>query len=269
MQQVDPLEQHRLKTLLHYMKGVEGFSKLLSDLVRSRKQWCPFTHEGISLDIQCYNTNTLVQLVLEYVRKYAICCRYLDCQPYVVKVIEESCHNLSIPERMSSVADFENNLATIKGAVEAIEADIKDKLNHLTCLECERLDEALECLRNYCFYASIVMAVSAVEARITEIIRRHDNSLYESDFAKATLGQLIQLFDENHYTEPKFADLKKLMPAKHKPLIALLNQYRIFSAHPKTERITLQIADAILKLSFTFMIDPETCPYEKKELRCK
>ena len=112
------------------------------------------------------------------------------------------------------------------------------------------------------------MAVSAVEARITGIVRRHDPILYDSQFARATLGQLVQLFDDNHYTQPKFTSLKKLMPDKHKPLVVLLNQYRVFSAHPKAERITIQIADAILKLSFTFMIDPATCPYEEEELQC-
>lgn len=145
---------------------------------------------------------------------------------------------------------------------------IEATLSRFTCLECQRLDEAIECLRNYCFHASVVMAVSAVEARITEIVRRHDQSLYNSQFAKATLGQLVQLFDENHYTEAKFSDLKALMPGKHEPLVTLLNQYRVFSAHPKPEKITKQISEAIIRLSFTFMIDPATCPYEEDELKC-
>ena len=112
------------------------------------------------------------------------------------------------------------------------------------------------------------MAVSAVEARIASIVRRHDQALYDSQFAKATLGQLVQLFDENRYTAPKYTSLKKLMPSKHRPLIELLNRYRVFSAHPTDETVTLQIADAILKLCFTFMIDPATCVYDEQELQC-
>lgn len=250
------------------MKGVGPFSKILSDLVKTRKQWCPFTHKDVGVANDCYRGNPSVQAVIAYIKKYATCCRYLDCHPFVVQGIEHACHNLAVPECMSSLADFDTHVKTVKDAVSAIEADISDKLGRFTCLECERLDEAIECLSNYCFYASVVMAVSAVEARIIEIVRKNDQPLYDSYFAKATLGQLVQLFDENQHTEAKFANLKRLMPGKHKPLVTLLNQYRIFSAHPKAETITIQIADAILKLSFTFMIDPATCPYEEEELRC-
>lgn len=266
--QTDHQEDDKLKTLLHFMKGVEPFSKILRDLIRTRKQWCPFTHEDVGVDDDCYRGNHSVQAVITYVEKYATCCRYLDCNPFAVQDIECACHDLAVPELMSSLIDFDTHVNRVKDAVAFVEADISEKLGRFTCLECERLDEAIECLRNYCFYASVVMAVSAVEARITEIVRRHDQSLYDSYFAKATLGQLVQLFDENHYTEAKFANLKQLMPGKHKPLVALLNQYRVFSAHPKAERITIQIAEAILKLSFTFMIDPATCPYEEEELQC-
>ncbi len=250
------------------MKGAEPFSKTLRYLIRNRKQWCPFAHEGVGVDADCYNANPSVQAVIAYIEKYSICCRYLDCHAFAVSDIESACRDLAVPERMSSLADFDSNVNKVKIAVTFVEDDISDKLGRFTCLECERLDEAIECLNNHCFYASVVMAVSAVEARITEIVRRRDQSLYDSSFARATLGQLVQLFDENHYMDPKFENLKKLIPDKHKPLVALLNQYRVFSAHPKSEKITKQIADAILKLSFTFMIDPATCPYGKEELEC-
>ena len=261
-------EDDKLNTLLHYMSGAEPFSKTLRDLIRNRKQWCPFTHEDVGIDNDCYHANPFVQTVIAYIEKYAICIRYLDCNDYAVADIECACRDLAVPERMSSLADFDSHMNRVKVGVSFVEADVSDKLGRFTCLECERLDEAIECLKNYCFYASVIMAVSAVEARITEIVRRHDQSLYDSSFAKATLGQLVLLFDENHYREPEFANLKKLIPGKHKPLVALLNQYRVFSVHPKAEKITMQIADAILKLSFTFMIDPATCPYGKEELKC-
>ena len=258
----------KLTTLLHYMKGVEPFSRILRDLIRSRRQWCPFTHEDSGVDNDCYHANPSVNTVIAYIEKYSLCCRYLDCNPFAVARLEGARRELDVPERMSSIEDWDSHINTVKDAVAFVETDIEDKLSRFTCLECQRLDEAIECHRNYCCYASVVMAVSAVEARIAEIVRRHDQILYDSQFAKATLGQLVQIFDDNHYRDIKFAGLKKLMPAKHKPLVALLNQYRVFSAHPKEEIITMQIADAILKLSFTFMIDPATCPYDTEELRC-
>jgi Asp-tRNA(Asn)/Glu-tRNA(Gln) amidotransferase B subunit len=169
---------------------------------------------------------------------------------------------------MSSFDDFDSVIARIKESVAFIEADATRTLRRFTCVECERLDEAIECLHTYCFYGSVVMAVSAVEARIMEIVRREDKTLYESHFSKATFGQLIQLFDENHYKDTKFKKLKNKMAAKHKPLVALLNQYRVFSAHPKTEQISAQVAEAILKLCFTFMIDVTASPYKKNDLKC-
>jgi hypothetical protein len=109
-----------------------------------------------------------------------------------------------------------------------LEKDILKKLSRISCKECARLDEALVCFQNYCFYASIVMAVSAVESRIHELIRKADKKIYSSRFEKFTLGQLIQIFDENQYTSKEFASVKKLMPNKHRPLIALLVKVRIF-----------------------------------------
>ena len=235
--QISHPEADRLTTLLHYMKGGERFSETLTYLVSGKEEWCPFTHDHIGVDRDCYNSNPSVQTLIAYVEKYAACCRYLDCNPFSVGVIEEACRNLTIPERMASLADFAGYVSTLEHQVGFIEPNITGKLNRFTCFECERLDEALECLRNCCFHASVVMAVSAVESRIAEIVRRHDEALFRSRFAKATLGQLVQLFD-NKSTVEKPA-LKNMMPEKHKPLLALLNQYRVFSAHPKGERCTV------------------------------
>ncbi|MBI4401735.1 MAG: hypothetical protein HY581_08900 [Nitrospirae bacterium] len=112
------------------------------------------------------------------------------------------------------------------------------------------------------------MAVSAVENRLIEIIRKKHDRLYRKEFTRFTLGQLIQVFDENQYKAKKYASIKKLLPVKHKPLLLLLNQYRIFSIHPKGEVVTAQIAESILHLSFTFMFDKATCPYTSAELKC-
>lgn len=259
-------EADKLTTLLHYMKGVEPFSAILDYLLSDYKEWCAFTHTDVAVDSDCYHGNPSVQMLIAYIEKYVTCCHYLGCNHFAVGNIEQACRNLTVPERFTSVSDFEENVEAVTRSVAFIEADITDKLNRFTCLECERFDEAIECLQNCCFRASVVIAVSAVEARISEIVRRNDEDLYNSRFAKATLGQLIQLFDDKN--TPKNPALSKLMPRKHKPLVDLLNLYRVFSAHPKEEKITLQIADSIVKLSFTFMIDPATCVYEIQELEC-
>lgn len=93
--------------------------------------------------------------------------------------------------------------------------------------------------------------------------------MYSENFEMAILGQLIQIFDKNEYKDEKYGKIKKLMPERHRSLVRLLNEYRIVSAHPKEIKITPQIAESILNLSFAFLTDPETCLYDEDYLKCE
>ena len=266
---VDNAVNDKLHSLLHYVKGAEQFSAILARRSRSWPQWCPFTHKKGSVNAECYQANPSVQALLSYIDKYALLSRYLDAHPFSVSEIQLIAQDLRVPERMKLSADFRTLLKRLGVVVAFVEPDISQKLERFTCLECQRLDEAVICFQNYCFYSCVVMAVSAVEARVGEFIRRKRKSLFDKHFQTATFGQLIQVFDDRHYNDTKFESLKRLMPDKHKPLVQLLNHCRVFSAHPKSEVVTSQAAEAILKLAFTFMIDPETSAYTAKELTCK
>jgi hypothetical protein len=237
-------------------------------LTRDNKNWCPFTH-GKKINYNCYKLNPAVNALLEWIEKYIICCKFLDTNRYAIDEIAEILIDLKNPEKLIYYEEFRPLIQRLNHLILFLEDDVSIKLERFTCQECHRLDEALVCFENYSYYASIVMAVSAVENRIHELIRRNNSKLYSTYFKKATLGGLIQVFDENQYKDKKFQKVKKLLPEKHKPLIALLNQYRVFSAHPKEEIITAQIAESILHLSFAFMMDEATCPYDKKQLVCK
>lgn len=265
----DDMTDDKLHSLLHYMSGTEPFSTVLAAMSRSWRQWCPFTHAKGKVNAECYHGNPSVQGLLAYIDKYALFCRYLDAHPFSVTDVQRIAQDLRVPERMRSPRDFQDLLNRLKEAVAFMEPDISRKLGRFTCLECQRLDEAVVCFQNYCFYSCVVMAVSAVEARVGAFVRRKRKRLFDRHFRRATFGQLIQVFDERHYTGAEFASLKRSMPDKHKPLVQLLNHYRVFSAHPKAEIVTSQAAEAILKLAFTYMIDPETCPYTARELKCK
>lgn len=263
----DRPELDKINQLLHYMKA-ERFSKTLAGRTRGMAKWCPFQH-GKKINFTCYVTNSSVQNLLLWLRRFIACCKFLDASRYAVDEMHALYEKLQRPELLFSYDKFLECIGEFKRFVDYVEADIVSKNNRMTCRESIRLDEALVCFENYSFYASVVMAVSAVESRIVELIRRKNKTLYNSTFSKATLGQLIQLFDPRMYTQPKYSGVKKLIPEKHKPLITLLNQYRVFSAHPKDDVITAQIAEAILHMSFCFMIDETTSPYSKKELTCK
>lgn len=257
----------KLNELLHFMKGAECFSKTFTELTKLSKQWCPFQHDdGFNLD--CYNNNPSVQATIDWTEKYLICCKYLDINKYSLDSMTDTLKMLKIPEKINGHDDFKSLLNHLKGQIKFVEPDVFDKLSRLECTECKRLDEALVCFQNYCFYSAVVMAVSAVEYRIAEMIRRMDHELYLKHFQEATLGQLIQVFQKDEYKDEEFNKIKELMPIKHKPLIALLNNYRVFAAHPTSQKITPQIAEAILNLAFSFLTDTQTCPYNPEELIC-
>jgi len=190
----------------------------------------------------------------------------LECGIDEINIIVTKLKN---PETVTYYEEFKTLTRRLNELIHFLEKDTSNKLSRFACKECERLDEALVCFQNYCFYASIVMAVSAVESRIHELIKKTDKVLYSSSkFEKFTLGRIIQVFDEKQYPGKEFKAMRELMPSKHKPLIALLNQYRVFSAHQKEETITAQIAESVLHLAFNFMMDVSVCPYTKKELSC-
>lgn len=99
--------------------------------------------------------------------------------------------NLKNPETIVYVEEFETLLNELKIQINFLEDNISSKLKRFSCLECKRLDEALVCFENYSFYACIVMAVSSVEHRIHELIKRSNKKMYSSLFKNSTLGQLL------------------------------------------------------------------------------
>lgn len=264
---IDKPELDKINQLLHFMK-VEPFSKTLKTRTQGMSRWCPFTH-GTKIDRACYETHPSLQNLLYWMQRYVMCCKFLDVERYTVDEMSVLCAKLLHSELLGKYDEFRKCVGAFEAAVHFLEPSIVDKINRMTCRESIRLDEALVCFANYSFYASVIMAVSAVESRIVELISRKNRAIYIATFSRATLGQLIQVFDARMYTHARFSGIKKLMPEKHKPLLTLLNQYRVFSAHPKDDVITAQIAEAILHLAFCFMIDSATSPYSKKELACK
>lgn len=262
-------DEDKLNSLLHWMKGFEKFSHTFAGLVHGSKTWCPFAHNGCELDPECYDANPSVQALLNWVRNYVQCVKFLDVNRYTVDEMSHEIEQLAFPERVGDYEQFQRFVSNLRASIDFIEPEVSKKLDLISCEECKRLDEALVCFCSYCFTASVVMAVSSVEVRIVGLIRKHNMRLFQTEFSRYTLGQLIQVFDDNKYKDAKYVRVKALMPAKHKPLLSLLNQYRIFSVHPKGEVVTAQVAESILHLSCTFLFDATTSPYTDSELKCK
>jgi hypothetical protein len=136
-----------------------------------------------------------------------------------------------------------------------VEEFITEKLNLFSCEECIRLDEAIHNFEEGCYYSSVIMAVSALESRLHFLFKQMDKKIYSQSFENKTLGQLIQILDPGMYKDPKFSKFKKIMGSKYRPLLELCNTYRIFSAHPKNEKIDRNVANSILNLTFLFLMD--------------
>jgi len=249
------------------MKGGKSFVDSFEDSTKDTETWCPFAH-GEFIDNDCYNGNPMVEILVVYLEKYIFCNHFLASNKFLVDHVSNLFNELKNPQIVKTYQRFDELLNEIKENISRLEPDIRKKLWGLTCEECERLDEALVTYSNYCFYSSIIMAVSAVEFRMHYMIKKTDEALYSEQFEMATLGQLIQIFDKNAYKEDKYGKIKKLMPERHRQLVQLLNEYRIVSAHPKEIKITPQIAESILNLSFAFLTDPETCLYDEDYLKC-
>ena len=265
---IDGGTRHILDTFIHYMKGAETFEDIFEDITKNTEEWCPFTH-GEFIDEECYNSNPAIEYLVLFLEKYVLCNRFLASNKYVADDLNNKVNELKNPQLIRTYDRFDEILNNIKNSISFLEQDIRKKLAGLTCEECCRLDEALVTHSNYCLYSSVIMAVSAVEFRLHYMIKNTDEELYSELFETATLGQLIQIFDKNSYTDKKYDKIKQLMPGRHHPLVQLLNQYRIVSAHPKEVDITPQIAESILNLSFAFLTDPETCLYGEDYLKCE
>lgn len=263
--------QLKYKTqLLHFLKGSgmklsKGF---LHPIKLDYKNWCPFANHGPLVDENCYALFQQRTGWVDYLRHYVLTIKYLTGN-IEYKELEKLVERLAEPTFNKSKKEFEGNLNELMDAIKGIESDIIAPLNELTCLECDRLGEAISCLTENCFTAATVMGASAVESRLHYLIKRRNGKLYKKSFQHSSLGGLIKLFDKHEYQEKQFAHLKGIVPDKHRSLLDLINTYRIFSAHPLGKEIDYRVAETVINLSFLFLLDPELKIVEKKLLKHK
>jgi hypothetical protein len=155
---------------------------------------------------------------------------------------------LAQPNEMKEKILFELNIHSVRFAFDTCKQEISKKLSLLYSEEKNRLNEALNCYINGCYYSAVAMSVSAVEFRLYSLMKLASP---ESKLEKFTLGALI---DEYLKNKEKY---NKIIPEKHEHLLNYSNIYRIFSVHPKKEKITKLIATSILYMSFSFLFDEE------------
>lgn len=140
--------------------------------------------------------------------------------------------------------EFEIHLNYISNVFTNNAAAIPDQLAKLKP-EIDRVNEAIHCLAEGCYFSTVAMAVTAIESRLLRWMQKVNPT---DQLGTLTLGQLVdKVVNEKQYSD--------IFPNKHKPLLQLCNQYRVFSVHPKAETINKRVASSILNLSLEFLFD--------------
>jgi len=166
-----------------------------------------------------------------------------------MRKLQELAHLLDDPIVLgqSSRAGFEDLVTRIMSIFSIkVKAEIESSVSQLSKNETERLDEALHCYLEGCYFSTVAMAVTAIEYRLLEWMKKVNPS--DAKLDDLTLGQLVH----KCLTEEQY---RSHLPKKYHPLLQLSNEYRVFSVHAKMEPINKRVAGSILSLSMEFLFD--------------
>lgn len=155
---------------------------------------------------------------------------------------------LSQPESIETREDFEYHFSRINFVFKKVGEKLNKKIALLSEEEYNRLDEALNCYIQGCNYSTIAMSVSAIEYRLFSLMK---SKCPDAELEELTLGQLIKEYLDN---KGKYFNV---IPKKHEPLLNHCNVYRIFSVHPKREKITRAMTTTIISMTVSFLFDED------------
>lgn len=162
--------------------------------------------------------------------------------------LREKVSGLEDSDKAKSRSFVNSAINEIKTLFSETKTQAHDLTEHLDSFTKLRLNEAIHCFLERCFYSSVIMSVSAIESRLLDLLKRSNPG--KSEYLDGlTLGQLLKEYLENE------GEYGHIIPKKYKPLLELCNTYRVFSAHPKEEKITSRVATSILNLTFEFLTD--------------
>jgi hypothetical protein len=168
-------------------------------------------------------------------------------------------YRLSEPVCMSTREAFEATINDLLRISSDCKKEITEILSLLSKLEKDRLNEAVHCITENCYFSTVAMAVCAIESRLLNLMKGTAPAK-KDELDKLTLGSLIKEYLENKTT------YKNIIPKKHEPLLNLCNEYRVFSVHPKEEPVSKNVAQAVLLLAFEFLLDKNIAlTFEQKD----
>jgi exonuclease VII small subunit len=162
------------------------------------------------------------------------------------KMLQQITYKLIDPQTVSAKETFEELLTRIMNTFNEVKPEIERLVSELSKNETERLNEALHCYSEGCYFSTVAMAVTAIEYRLLQWMKTTNPS--DTRLDELTLGQLVH----KCLTEEQY---KSTLPEKYHPLLRLCNEYRVFSVHAKSEPVNKRVAGSILTLSMEFLFD--------------
>jgi len=235
------------RNYLKKMQNILESCQKLRELVEKRyyKEDGSVNKRGIDGWFCCY---PIYRDILEGIKRPVQICDFLgikDVEEWK-PVLDDWMPYLEDHLRLTSKANFEESLQVIENAFREVEDKIEKKLSILDSKEEDRLNEAIHCFLEGCYYSAIAMSVSAIESRLFSLMK---GVRPRAKLKELTLGQLIREYLENK------EEYSNVIPKKHEPLLEHCNIYRVFSVHPKEEEINKPIASSILNMTFMFLLD--------------
>jgi hypothetical protein len=236
-----------------YLQSLLNMEKLCHDFEYSTKERFFTDSKGVQMarvsDIETYFCFTPA-----YRKNFDIIKRIVDtCDIFGIKYLERNkerlvkyVHLLEEHNRISYRSYFEEMIKKIRTGFNNVKNEIKEKISLLNPAEIDRVNEAIHCFLEGCYYSSVAMSVHAIEFRLFSLMM---SICPDPKLEELTLGQLIgeYLDDKQKYGS--------VIPKKHEPLLDHCNTYRIFSVHPKKEEINKLVASSILNMTFLFLLD--------------
>src|SRR5271157_5253848 len=107
-QQIDGYTRHSVNELLHYLKATyenpkdpdKNFRGVIRRSIEGSEKWCPFTHKGLKLAMNCYQINPDVNALLAFLEKFTLCARFLVPNRYYVDEMDKHVSLLRNPEEV-------------------------------------------------------------------------------------------------------------------------------------------------------------------------
>ena len=227
--------------LKHLHKGILLFKKAISE-------WA-FNKKGKAI-LYFYCFAPRYKQEYDRIESSFLLCEFLDIEEFQdnISYVKDVLNHLKNPEMIQTKEKFENFLHGLSSVILECKRIVDAKLQFFNSEEKERLNEAIHCFKEECYYSSVAMSVSTIEFRLLGLMKKANP---EANLGKLTLGQLIGEYLDNKQS------YQQCIPTKHEDFLNLCNTYRIFSVHPKKEKINKRVCNSILNLTFEFLLDKQ------------